>query len=135
MRERTQRPRLRTLARANDWQLWAAAYLALGGMGEDSFLDFRSWLISHGRGTFERVLADPDSLVELSWDDDENDFGDAEAWSHVATEELEERGLEPDLDTEPAQSDPPSGEPFPEEDDAWFASRFPRLWATSRESG
>jgi hypothetical protein len=29
-------------ARANDWNLWAAAYLALGGASDDSFLDFRN---------------------------------------------------------------------------------------------
>lgn len=131
--EEFERLRLRTVARADDRQLRAAASLALGGLGDDGFLDFRGWLVGHGRETFERVLADPDNLVELSWDEDENDFGDAEAWSHVATEELEERGLEPDLDGEPSEFDPPAREPFPEDDDAWVAARFPRLWAASRK--
>jgi hypothetical protein len=126
-------------ARANRWDLWAAAYLALGGASDDSFLDFRNWLISHGRETYERVLADPDSVAELSWDEEENDFGAAEGWAYAALEVLEERGFDEDaLDDVGADEDvddqfgEPSGEPFPEDDDEWFAARFPRLWAKHR---
>ena len=40
----------RTLqARAYDWNLWAAADLALGHVSDDAFMDFRSWLISAGK--------------------------------------------------------------------------------------
>jgi Protein of unknown function (DUF4240) len=122
-------------ARANSWNLWAAAYLALGGASDDSFLDFRNWVISHGRETYERVLADPDSVADLSWDEEENDFGAAELWAYAPLEVLEERGIdeddvgtgdEEDLDD---QFGEPTGEPFPSDDDAWFAARFPRLWA------
>ncbi|RBY95511.1 polymerase [Blastococcus sp. TF02-8] len=121
-------------ARANHWDLWAAAYLALGGASDDSFLDFRNWLISHGRATYERVLADPDTVVDLEWDEDEDDFGSAEEWAYVPLEVLEERGVdEEELDPGPDEVDDqfgdPAGEPFPEDDDEWFARRFPRLWA------
>jgi hypothetical protein len=120
-------------ARANRWDLWAAAYLALGGASEDSFLDFRNWLISHGQETYERVLTEPDSLADLTWDEDENDFGAAEAWSYAPVEVLEERGAdEDDADEDDDLDDQfgePTGEPFPEDDDDWFAARFPRLWA------
>jgi hypothetical protein len=114
-------------ARANRWDLWAAASLALGGAGEDTFLDFRNWLVSHGRETFERVLADPDAVADLEWDDDENDFGAAEHWAYVVTEVLEKRGL--DLEDDDEEWGEPAGQPFPEDDDEWFAARFPRLWA------
>ncbi len=122
-------------ARANSWDLWAAAYVALGGASEDSFLDFRNWLISHGRETYERVLADPDSVADLTWGEEMNDFGAAELWAYAALEVLEERGIdeedvetgdEEDLDDEFGE---PTGEPFPEDDDEWFAARLPRLWA------
>jgi hypothetical protein len=118
-------------AAAYRWDLWAAGYLALGGMSDDSFLDFRNWLITHGRPTYERVLADPDGVTDLTWDEDEDDFGAAESWSYVATELLEDRGLDLDEDEDEAadESGEPAGEPFPEDDDAWFAARFPRLWA------
>ena len=122
-------------ARANSWDLWAAAYLALGGASDDSFLDFRNWLISHGRVTYERVLADPDSVADLTWDEEENDFGAAEVWAYAALDVLEDRGIDED-DVETGDEDDlddefgePTGEPFPEDDDAWFAARFPRLWA------
>ena len=118
-------------AHANHWDLWAAGYLALGGMSDDSFLDFRTWLITHGRATYERVLAEPDGVADLSWDEDEEDFGAAEEWGYVAIEILEDRGSDEDEDEDEEDDDfaEPTGEPFPEDDDAWFAARFPRLWA------
>jgi hypothetical protein len=121
-------------AHANRWDLWAAAYVALGGASDDSFLDFRNWLISLGRETYERVLADPDSVADLSWDEEENDFGAAEEWASAPLEVLEERGfdeeeLDPDEDEVDDEFGDPTGEPFPEDDDEWFAARLPRLWA------
>lgn len=112
--------------RAYRWNLWAAGHLALGGMSDDAFLDFRTWLLLHGRETFERVLADPDALADLSWDEDQEEFGHAERAGYLAVTEWEDRtesrlrGLEP----EPAE---PAGEPFLEDDDQWFRTRFPRL--------
>ncbi|MEV0567096.1 DUF4240 domain-containing protein [Dactylosporangium sp. NPDC050588] len=43
--------------------LWAAAYVINGGASDDGFEYFRGWLIAQGRETFERALADPDSLA------------------------------------------------------------------------
>jgi hypothetical protein len=48
--------------------LWGAAYIANGGCSNDAFDYFRAWLIGQGQETFERVMADPDSLVEVSGD-------------------------------------------------------------------
>jgi hypothetical protein len=33
---------------AYTWDLWAAAYIVLGGCGDDAFADFRASLISRG---------------------------------------------------------------------------------------
>jgi hypothetical protein len=50
--------------RSNVWDLWVA-YHAVFPLGlEDGFLYFRWWLVSLGRETFERVMADPDTLIE-----------------------------------------------------------------------
>ncbi|MBC6457893.1 DUF4240 domain-containing protein [Actinomadura sp. HBU206391] len=46
-------------------ELWAAAYLINGGASDDGFEYFRGWLIAQGRETFERAVADPDSLADL----------------------------------------------------------------------
>src|SRR5262245_7029047 len=51
--------------RAYRWDLWDAGQLVNDGMGDDSFGDFRDWLISRGREVYERTLADPDSLADL----------------------------------------------------------------------
>lgn len=45
--------------------LWGAAYMINGGCSDDGFDYFRGWLITQGRATFERVIADPDALAEL----------------------------------------------------------------------
>lgn len=112
--------------RAYDWDLWAAGYLIQGGMSDDGFEDFRSWLISHGRTVFEAALADPDSLVQLDWRADLEDMGLAEAYAYVAQEELGRRGLATVPELGPND---PTGAPFPEDDDEWFDQRFPRLSA------
>ena len=117
------------VARANDWRLWAAGYLAAGGMSDDAFTDFRVWLVYRGRATFERVLADPDSLADLAWSEDGEDFADAEELLYVPGEVLESRGREEDDEDGVALGGAPTGDRFPEDDDAWFAAALPRLWA------
>jgi hypothetical protein len=118
--------------RANDWRIWAAGYVAAGGMSDDAFEYFRLWLILQGRTAFERVLADPDSLVELDWDDDGVAFDGGEAVAYLVREILEDRGIDPlDALVEAVTADPPIGERFSEDDEAWFAEHYPRLWARS----
>ncbi|RBY92549.1 DUF4240 domain-containing protein [Blastococcus sp. TF02A-30] len=120
-------------ARANGWRLWAAGYLAADGMSDDSFDYFRLWLVLQGRAAFERVLADPDTLAELAWDDEGAVFDAAEAFGYLVAEVLEERGSDPgDALVAATATGEPSGEPFREDDDAWFATAFPRLTARTR---
>ncbi|MFE0732964.1 DUF4240 domain-containing protein [Streptomyces antibioticus] len=45
--------------------VWGAAYVINGGCSDDGFDYFRGWLITQGRETFERVIADPDVLADL----------------------------------------------------------------------
>jgi hypothetical protein len=50
---------------AYSWDLWLVAWLCQGGMcSDDGFMDFRSWLISRGRATYETALAHADSLAD-----------------------------------------------------------------------
>jgi hypothetical protein len=52
--------------RADTWQLWGAAYYVCDGLcSSDGFYYFQAWLIGLGRETFERVVADPDSLASV----------------------------------------------------------------------
>lgn len=50
-------------------ELWGAAYIVNGGCSNDGFDYFRAGLIAQGQRTFERVIAAPDTLVEVSADD------------------------------------------------------------------
>jgi hypothetical protein len=54
-------------SRAHSYRLWGAAYIINNGCGDDDFFAFIAWLISQGRHTFERVIADPDILAEYSF--------------------------------------------------------------------
>jgi hypothetical protein len=51
--------------RADSWDLVGAAYIIDAYVSDDSFADFRSWLILHGRGIFDRAVEDADSLAGL----------------------------------------------------------------------
>jgi hypothetical protein len=59
--------------RSHDARLWLAAVAMMHGCGDDTFSDFRCWLIAQGRSRFESALEDPDSLADLdSFDGDED---------------------------------------------------------------
>src|SRR5437588_12176207 len=45
------------------WDLWAAAYIILGGCSDDAFDYFRGWLIAQGESVFENAMKDPETLV------------------------------------------------------------------------
>ncbi len=53
------------LFRSYDAKLWLGAVVILKGCGDDTFTDFRYWLIAQGREAFESALADPDSMAGL----------------------------------------------------------------------
>jgi hypothetical protein len=59
--------RLAWLAASDDiysWDVWDASALMLNGTDDDSFMDFRSWVISLGRADYETIRADADNLAE-----------------------------------------------------------------------
>ncbi|MGW0434292.1 DUF4240 domain-containing protein [Micromonospora sp. NPDC003197] len=55
----------KVLAASYRADLWAAAYLINGGCSDDGFEYFRGWLMTQGRATFAKAVAEPDSLAEL----------------------------------------------------------------------
>lgn len=52
------------LDRAYRWDLWAVAYIAMGGCGDDGFEYFRLWLIAQGKDYYESALRDPAHAVD-----------------------------------------------------------------------
>src|SRR5687767_7871008 len=113
-------------ARADTRDMGHAAGLLLGGVGSDGFTDFRIWLVCHGRPTFERALADPDTVVDLPSDEGEEDFAHAELFGYLAYEVYEDRtGGEPDPE-DGSVAGTTDHAPY---DEAALRARFPRLWA------
>jgi hypothetical protein len=109
------------LDRAYTWELWAAAYIMGGGCSDDGFWDFRSTLISMGRETFERALADPETLVDVAI---EGDHWQCEGFQYVPT--TVERDLSGGQDFPRSRPHPkdPSGQSW---DENKVANLYPKL--------
>ena len=108
-------------AAAYTWPLWGAAYVMHGGCSDDSFSDFRATLISHGQATYERALADPESLVELQFDSEEDIC--YEGFQYVASEVAEAKLREIPKSTV-TFPDEPIGEEWDEDS---LTKRYPKL--------
>ena len=108
----------------NSHRLWGAGFVITGGMGDDSFHYFRSWIIGKGRKVFELALSNPDELGPYVDDPDV----DNELLEYVATEICESRGLDYDPrenSTRYAEAEP-TGDFFPEES---MPALYPKLSA------
>jgi hypothetical protein len=110
--------------KAYHWDIWGAAFVITQGCcGDDSFMDFRSTLISLGRPPFEAAVREADSLADFDIDPD---WATYEGYQYVASQIYREKtgGEEP-----PRHHSHPkevSGVPFVE----WELSRrLPRLAA------
>ena len=115
--------------RAYTWSLWGAASVIEDGCSDDCFRDFRGYLISLGRGPYERALRNPDSLASVAGDAETGDWENAdnvapEAYSSVASDDfpLDDSDL----------SGRPRGKAFNQSDGAGLARRYPRLAARFR---
>ena len=84
---------------AYNWDLWVVAWLCQHGMcSDDSFMDFRSWLISRGRATYEAALADADSLADEMRQTEQPEFElfgyvPSQTYRELTAEEFPELGL------------------------------------------
>jgi len=110
--------------RADTWDLWGAAFIIGGGCSDDSFMDFRSWLISMGQGVYEAALANAETLAEVEIEDEDDAF--FEEFAYVASRAYEDK-TGADM---PRHAGPPhqgtSGDEWDEDD---LEERFPTLWA------
>ena len=107
--------------RAYNYELWAAAYIIGSGCSDDGFSDFRSTLISLGRQTYERAVADPQSLAEMDYD---AKIAFREGYQYVPTTvETELSGGQMFPRTRP-HPDTPSGQPWDEDK---VEELFPKL--------
>lgn len=104
------------------WDLWAIAYIAFGGCSDDCFDYFRGWLISEGKVTFEKVVQNPEIVVELGSAPDQLEsmlYVPEEVLSEITDDKLEL--------TEPKLSEP-AGVEWEESEEA-LEKRFPKAYA------
>ncbi len=114
----------RALIKLNQWEIWGAGYVMAGGMSDDGFHYFRSWIIGRGKDAFETALVSPDDLGKFAALDDEFEN---ESLEYVALELLEEQGVpDPRGEFDVFPDDRPSGEAWNE--DEVFA-KYPKLAA------
>ncbi len=107
----------------NSWKLWGAGYVIAGGMSDDSFHYFRSWIIGKGKAVFDLALKSPDNLGPYV----DNPEVENESLEYAAVYEAQERGLDDPRDRSSRNPDgDPSGEPFEEDT---VAAQFPKLAA------
>lgn len=76
----------------NHWRLWGAGYVVAGGMSDDSFHYFRSWIVGKGKQVFDVARTDPDQLGPYI---DTREV-DNELLEYVAMKILKRRGIEED---------------------------------------
>jgi hypothetical protein len=125
------RTRHRLDQRAYTYGLWGAASVIEDGCSDDCFRDFRGYVISLGRGPYERALANPDSLASVAQDAEAGDWENADnvapdAYSSVT-------GGDFPLDDSDL-SGRPRGTPFNDNDRGSLTRRYPRLAARFRSS-
>jgi hypothetical protein len=125
------RTRHRLDQRVYTWSLWGAASVIEDGCSDDCFRDFRGYVISLGRGPYERALANPDSLASVAQDAEAGDWENADnvapdAYSSVT-------GGDFPLDDSDL-SGRPRGTPFSDSNTTGLARRYPRLAARFRNT-
>lgn len=122
-------------AKAYHWPLWDAASVLYGGCGDDSFMDFRSSLITFGEQVFESALSDPDTLGDLP-QGIPTDSGIFAVIHNVTESKL---GNDYRLHVAPQPAEPTGRSVEDEQDDDGMeqevAARFPRLSALSSRLG
>ena len=106
------------MERAYSYPLWGAAYVINGGCSDDTFTDFRSALISRGRTSFERAVADPDSLADEPFDE--------ASWFYEGFQYAVTEGVKAVAGARPVRQlpDRPSGEEWNDDD---LPALYPRL--------
>jgi hypothetical protein len=114
------------------WHHLAAAELICGFVSDDVFTDWRSWVLTLGRDSYERIVRDPDSLAGI-----EDLSGGCEGLSEffgaaVAGIWFDRHGFGTDFPiVEPV--DPPAGEEFA--DNSAIRASLPRLSARIPDDG
>jgi hypothetical protein len=106
------------------WDLWAAGQAINGGMTDDGFHYFKSWIVGKGRAAFETAIRSPDDLGDHITPRDEQVGCDNELLNYAASQAYEDLA-QMELDYRSNEFDEPAGEQWTEEE---AKQRLPKLW-------
>ncbi|MDN3451790.1 DUF4240 domain-containing protein [Planococcus sp. APC 3906] len=115
--------------------LWAAAYIIMGGCSDDAFDYFRAWLLYLGKEPYEAAIRNPESVIPYlkEWDTDIFEFEDFLYTASLAFEEKTEMDQEAYLDLYWRLSGDDYEQPemefdWDEDDEEGLKKKFPVLW-------
>jgi hypothetical protein len=109
---------------AYTWDLWGAISIVHSGCGDDSFMDFRDWVIAQGKDFYYRTLSNPESLVDV---DSERIDVDWEGMGYIPNTVFKEiTGVK--MPSVQVENNEIKGEEWNESNDD-LKNRFPLLWA------
>ncbi len=122
-------------SRIYNWDMWGATYVVHGGASDDAFEYFMRWLVSRGRGDFERVSKNPDELGAII-SKVQTEPCEFEEFGYVASQVWQSKtGIDPWQDVSgafPYSGAPPasevSGVEFEDSEEA-LSKRYPKLWS------
>jgi hypothetical protein len=111
------------MIQAYRWDLWAVAFIMMGGCSDDGFEYFRGWLIAQGRAYFEAALHNPEQAAANATGDADEECEDILYVAAIAYEDKTGEAL-PNLGVVfPAE---PAGEEW---DEDGLESLYPDLCA------
>ena len=110
------------LKRAYRWDICAAAKITEGHVTDDSFLNFRDWLISEGRAVFEAAMRDPDTLASGAPFQETS----LEKFGYAALAVFQQKGAGELKRSRVIEDGMPEGQDWREDD---LPALLPKLWA------
>ncbi len=117
--------------------LWAAAFIIMGGCSDDSFDYFRAWLLYQGKEVYEMAIENPETILpHLKSVEENEDVPELESLLYIASMAYEEKtGLDDDAFFElfdqlggirPDQPDIVLD--WDEDNEEGLSQKFPLLW-------
>ena len=109
------------------WNIWNAISLINGGMSDDSFFYFRDFLVSRGQKHFDRVLNDPESLLDDELDPEFQEWPYSEVHFRSAGSDVYEERNNVDFPWTHKWADL-KGDSIDYDNDDEVRKTYPRIW-------
>ncbi len=114
------------IADAATFPILAACFVIMSYVSDDTFDDFRAWLVSQGRTRYSEAVKDPETIADWLRKDEVDEI-DGESILMLPYESYKVHGREEDFDDQAAFiADPKIEVAWPDTKDE-FRERFPKL--------